>query len=232
IKTVDQVGGEPLDPDTVDANDFICFNREDVLVAAKEKVRALAAETRSEGISFDWFGYKNYYACFCDVCVEKEALYLKAHPELTAPEARSKFSEEAMLNFLNAVIAEGKKARPGLKFACHVYPYFKPNPLFGNKLNMEYPQQTVSWFFLPHWDLAKVRAHTKIVVQDAKKYFKAGIGIPFFGIYADSNKKSAARIAEEFKILKEEGAEGVAVASFGDILKDPEMIKVFEKELK
>jgi hypothetical protein len=97
---------------------------------------------------------------------------------------------------------------------------------------MEYPEQTVSWFFLPHWDLKKVREYTKAVVNDAKKYYKNGVGIPFMGIYADSNKKSAARIAEEFKILKEEGAEGVSVASFGDILKDPEMAKVFEDNLK
>jgi len=228
----DQGGGEPLDLDEINTNDFVCFNNAEALAAAKAQIRTLAADKRAEGIAFDWFGYKNYYACFCDTCIEKEKIYAGAHPELNPEEALNSFSEESLLNFMNALIAEGKKIRPEIKFACHVYPYFRPNPLYGNKLNMEYPQQTVSWFFLPHWDLNKVRYHTESVVKYAKKYYKDGVGIPFMGIYADKNKKSAQRIAEEFEILKEEGAEGIAVASFGDILKDPEMATVFEQNLK
>ncbi|MEI7905532.1 MAG: hypothetical protein WCI43_09005 [Candidatus Firestonebacteria bacterium] len=228
----DQVGGEPLDPNDVNRDDFVCFNNADALKAGVENIRNLAAEKRAAGIAFDWFGFKNYYACFCDNCVEKEAVYAKAHPELKEEEALYKFSEESLLNFMNTLIAEGRKARPDIKFTCHVYPYFKPEPLYGNKLNIEYPEQTVSWFFLPHWDLKKVRDYTKIVVKGAKKYYKDGVGIPFMGISSDKNMKSAARIADEFKILTEEGAEGVSVACIGDILKDPEMAKVFEEKLK
>ena len=228
----DQVGGEPVEKDDIFKNDMMCFNREEALKMAKAKVSELAADKRAAGVCFDWFGYRNYLACYCDICLEKEAAFAKAHPELSPEQAQAEFSEDSLVNFMNAVIAEGRRVNPAVKFTCHVYPYFKPNPLYGNKLNMEYPEQTVSWFFLPHWDLAKVREYTRVVVKDAKKYYKDGTGIPFLGIYADENKKSASRLAEELKILREEGAEGVSVASFGEILKDPEMVKVFQENLK
>ena len=52
-----------------------------------------------------------------------------------------------------------------------------------------------------------------------------------FGLNSDKNKKTPERMAEEFKILKEAGAEGVLFANLQDMLMDEEMCKVIAKEL-
>jgi hypothetical protein len=227
----DQVGGEPVDSNDIFSTDMVCFDHPEALAAAKAQAKKLAGEKRAAGIAFDWFGYKNYYGCYCDLSSKAEDTYEKAHKELDPDKAMALRSLDALVNFMNAVIDEARAARPDIKFTCHVYPYFKPEPLYGNRLNIEYPEQTVSWFFKPFWDLKKVEEYAKVVVKNEKFYFKDGVGIPFMGIYADENLKPAKRVEEEFTIIKNQGAEGISVASFGDILKDPGLTRVFSNWL-
>ncbi|MFH1824106.1 MAG: hypothetical protein ABH873_02620 [Candidatus Firestonebacteria bacterium] len=77
----------------------------------------------------------------------------------------------------------------------------------------------------------KVRNITKIVVGDGKKYYKGSTGIPMIGICGGKHRKSPERISEEFKILKEENAEGVMIANLADIVNDEEVAKVISREL-
>jgi len=226
-----QFGGEPVEKGEVFENKMLCFHKKEAEEFFFEKIKKYAGTQGVKGLCLDYIGYQNYYACFCETSIAVGQEYAKAHPEMAKEQALLKFSEESLINFINRSAAYAKQINPDIKTSLHVYPVFVPNPLYGNKLNIDYVGQTVSWFFLPHWTLEKVKKMIDIVVKDGKKYYPTSMGVPMFGLNSDKNKKTPERMAEEFKILKEAGAEGVLFANLQDMLMDEEMCKVIAKEL-
>ncbi|MFH1824105.1 MAG: hypothetical protein ABH873_02615 [Candidatus Firestonebacteria bacterium] len=67
----DQEGGEPVEKGDIFKSQLLCFNKEKSFDYVKEKLIKIANNKRIKGIVFDYFGYQNYYGCFCDVCESK-----------------------------------------------------------------------------------------------------------------------------------------------------------------
>lgn len=230
-----QYGGEPVNKEEIfkDENPW-CLDCTEALEYGKKAIDS-AIESGYDGIALDGIGYKNYYACFCPISREKQEEFKKKHPELSARQALYKYSEESIVSFCTTLINYIKEKNPNIKTTIHIYPHFAPNPFYGNRIPLDYCGQTVSWFFLPHWPFDKVEKYAYEIVKNESKFHKNSIGAPFIGIYSlkpyESHKKSAQRVRDEIRIIKKAGARAIQIAELGNILNDPEVVKVVTEEL-
>ena len=222
-------GTEPVIKDDIVVKEMQCFDRSDTLAKMQDKLTRLSFHHPGlKGIAFDWIGYKNYYACFCENSTKAREEYAKNHPNLKPEEVLAAFSEESMVSFMNGLAAAVTKANPEWKSVCHLHPYFKPNPFFGAKLKINYVSYTASWFMSSNTEIAKVKAVAEKNVKDVKSTNKNVNGAPFIGIYSRSRPdaaKSADRITAELNAVKSAGAESVIVAELSELLADDSAAK-------
>jgi len=204
-----QFGGEPQPGNhEVLLTRLLCFHRPEVVDYARQKVREmLEACPALTGIAFDYFGYQNYRCCLCPQSRVLFDEYRRAHPDLAEDTSRDRFSLATLVTFNNELAAFVRQVRPGAKVATHVYPVFLPEPLYGNRLDVDYCCQTVAWFFEPYWSAEKIAKYTRVVVEEQNRYHPRAQGIPFVGVYVGrpSADKSAARLAEELRTIREAG---------------------------
>jgi len=190
-----------------------------------------------QGIALDFVGYRNYYASFTPLA--KRLLAEHINPSISKKEAQDQFFEQALIDFYDDMVDYAKeyaasKARK-IEISCHIYPTFLPNPLYGNKCNVDYCGQTVSWFFKPYWSYDKIEKYARFVVKQENRYHSKSIGAPFIGF--DSmwqngiHAKSPERIRSEIQIVKNAGARAIQFAELGYILHCPEVAKVIKEEL-
>src|SRR5208337_2720697 len=154
------------------------------------------------GIAFDFFGYRNYHCCYCPRSMQLFEQYRKRHPELAADKALDAFSLESLVDFNNSLAAYARQVNPNLKIITHVYPVFLPEPLYGNRLDVDECGQTAAWFFEPFWDYEKTRQYSRIIFGEAKAYFPRCEGTALIGIYDQPGKfsvKTPERVAEELQ---------------------------------
>jgi hypothetical protein len=187
-----QFGGEPLCfwqqdrtmPAEVLIYHVLCFHRPEVRELVKKRIREQVEACPSlSGVAFDFFGYQNYRACHCDVSQQQFAQWRKAHQALKEDEALDQFSLETLVEFNNEMADYVRSLRPGLKVTAHIYPVFLPEPLYANRLKLDYCCQTTAWFFEPYWPDEKVTRYADAIVKDGSKYYKTCRGIPFIGLY-------------------------------------------------
>jgi hypothetical protein len=229
-----QEGGEPIRGGEVWAGQAWCLDRPEALAYGKEMIDKFIRDGY-DGIALDAVGYSNHYACFCPVSLAKQQEYAHAHPELAPAAARLQYSDQALVNFCTKLVAYAKAQKPGIVVTCHIYPYFAPNPLYGNRIPIDYCGQTVSWFFHPYWGMDKVERYAYEVAQAGNAYHSNSIGAPFLGIYTlppfAMHHKPAARVREELRAIKRAGARALQIAELGNILNDPEIAQVVKEEL-
>ncbi|MDD5699489.1 MAG: carbohydrate-binding family 9-like protein [Victivallaceae bacterium] len=233
-----QAGGEPLEQDIgkviAHKGHRPCFNQNDALKNAKRKVDQ-AISLGFNGIALDFVGYDNLHGCYCPSCCKLRKNYIDSRPGMSEKEAENRFAEECIIKFYASVVAYAKSVKPDLKTTCHIYPAFMPNILYGNLLPVDYCGQTVAWFFNPHWKFEKIRKYSEIVVKDENKYYSHSIGTPFIGFYCKGkqaqNRKTADRIRQEIRIIKEAGAKGIQMVELGHILADKAVSKAIAEEL-
>ncbi|HOJ40793.1 MAG TPA: hypothetical protein PK644_10075, partial [bacterium] len=204
-----QHGGEPVSPQhDVDINEFLCFHRPEVVAWCQERLLQVLKESPGlTGIAFDYFGYKNYRGCRCPVSESLFQEYYRKNLKEKIPEekAREQFSLETLVDFYHTLIDYLQSLYPSLKFVTHIYPTFIPNPLYGNRLKVDYCCQTVAWYFEPFWPLEKVSQYTRVVVQRDKDYYGRPRGIPFVGIYLDRPgiSKPVERFQQELRAVRQ-----------------------------
>ena len=226
-----QFGGEPV-PGRHDVllTRLLCFHRPEVVAYSQKKIREmLDACPALTGVAFDYFGYQNYHCCHCPHSEKLFQEFRRAHPLLGEGAAREQFSLDTLVTFTNDLAAFVRKVRPGAKVAIHVYPTFVPQPVYGNRLDVDYCCQTVAWFFKPYWSREKITHHTRVVVEQAKRFHPRQQGIPFVGVYVGRPyaDKNPARLAEELAIIRESGGTtSLSVCSFNEFVKHPEVRKV------
>jgi len=188
-----------------------------------------------DGIALDAIGYQNYYACFCPLSSAKHAEYQKQHPELPRESAVFKYSQECLTAFFDKLCKHAREKKEDIKITCHIYPDFAPDPLYGNRLGVDYCGQTVSWFYLPHWEYDKVNRYAREVIGDGEGFHKDSKGAPFIGIYTlpphEQHRKRPERVRDEIRIVKNAGAEAIMFAELGNILADPDIALVIKEEL-
>ena len=231
-----QYGGEPINDQTdIHETEFLCFHRPEVFEYSSKKLEDVLQKCPGlAGIAFDFFGYKNYRSCECPVSEKMFEEYLKQN-ELPRTKALEKFSLETLVDFNNRLADHCRKLKLGIKIATHVYPTFIPEPVYGNRLDVDYCMQTVAWFFKPFWDSAKVEDYTRKVVQDEKRYFARAQGIPFVGIYMDkpnpAMNKPAERFREELRSIRKAGSRSFGISPFSIFITHPELGDILIEEL-
>ena len=199
-----QWGGEPAavregKPETTEVlrSRVLCFHRPEACELLRKRIRDTLESCPSvAGVAFDFFGYQNYRSCECPVSQGQFEAWRRSHPNLSPDKAKVQFSQETLVAFSNDISAYVRSLRPNIKLATHVYPVFLPDPLYGNRLDVDYCCQTVAWFFEPYWPEEKVARYTRIVVGDGAKHQPKARGIPFIGLYV--RKPFADKPVEQF----------------------------------
>ena len=234
-KSCYQYGGEPYQPVEILTSPLLCFHAPEVLAFFKEQVRDILAVSDLKGIAFDFFGYRNYRCCRCARSMAAFEAWHWQHPALAREKAMDQFSRETLVDFTNTLARYARSIRPGAKVQCHVYPVFLPEPLYGNRLDVDYCGQTAAWYFEPLWRTEKIRDYTRVIFGQEKKYFERAEGVALVGVYNRPELysiKDPERLAQELQAILDGGGDRVQVCSFNDVLNDPPTREVFRRFFK
>jgi hypothetical protein len=234
-KSCYQYGGEPHQPVEVLTSPLLCFHTPEVVEFFKEQVRDILAGPGLKGVAFDFFGYRNYRCCRCARSMAAFEAWHRQHPALARDKALDQFSLETLVDFTNTLARYARSLRPGIKVQCHVYPVFLPEPLYGNRLDVDYCGQTAAWYFEPLWDMEKIRDYTRVIFGQEKKYFQRAKGVALVGVYNRPDLypvKGPDRLAQELQAILDGGGDRVQVCSFNDVLNDPPTLEVFKRFFK
>ena len=231
-----QSGGEPLaGHHDVLLTRILCFHRPEVVEHCQRKIREmLEACPTLAGVAFDYFGYQNYRCCVCPHSMKLFAEFQRTHPDLPGDQALDRFSLETLVSFTNDLATFVRQIKPGAKVAIHVYPVFQPQPLYGNRLDVDYCCQTVAWFFKPYWSAEKVSRYARVVVDDAARYHPRQQGIPFVGVYVGRPyaDKPRERLAQELRTIRAAArTTSLSVCSFNEFVKHPAVRQVVKQAL-
>ena len=230
-----QFGSEPL-PGHHDVlmSPLLCFHSPDVAAHCRKKIKEiLDACPALTGIALDYFGYQNYRNCQCPRSKALVEQYRKTRPDLTEEQALVQFSRDSLVAFTNAMADYVRTVRPGAKVAIHVYPVFQPEPLYGNRLDVDYCCQTVAWFFKPYWPREKVARYSRVVVNESRRHHRRQQGIPFVGVYVGRPMadKSPERLAEELAVIRETtGSDSLSICSFNNCIANAKMFEVLKRD--
>ena len=227
-----QFGGEPVQPHEVLNEDLLCFHHEEVAEFFRGQIRELATVEGLRGIAFDYFGYRNYHSCYCPHSMDLFEQYQRSHPELALDKALDAFSLDSLVDFNNSLIAYVRQVNPNLKTATHIYPVFLPEPLYGNRLDVDECGQTAAWFFEPFWGFEKIRQYSRTIFGSEKACFPRCEGAALIGVYVRPSyyaAKTPERVAEELKAILDGGGDHVQVCSMNDVLRNEPYRAVFKK---
>lgn len=231
-------GGEP-DPENVGKETLIyriqCFNGPEAMAKMKEKLKVLCANPDLDGIAFDFFGYMNYRGCYCDTCRALYREYLRKHSLADSEKNRDAFYLQCLADCNNELAAYSRSQRKDMKVIDHVYPVFLPDPLYGNRLDLDFCAQTAAWYF--HWAPEKIRKYTKVICEQEKAYHSRSAGVPFIGFY-DAEKrppfqyKSPERLELELRAILDAGGRNLMICTPNDFWNRKEYRDVMEKVVR
>ena len=210
----------------------MCIDRPEVRRYAIELSVSRLASNAFDGIALDFVGYKNYRGCQCTYSSNLRAAYAKTHRELSGGEIERRFSLSMLQLFYQEVRDAVKKQFPKAEIACHAYPQFDPEPINGPLLPVDYPGDTVAWFFKPHWSLEKIAAQCREIKNKEHQAHNYVTGTALMGIGTDAqNGKTPEQIRQEIKTIKQTGIQAIMIVGSDSLLKDPMIIKVLAEEL-
>jgi hypothetical protein len=218
-----QFGGEPLEGhrEVLQAPP-LCLDRPEAMEAFTKRVRAAVDACPSlGGVAFDFIGYQNYHCCHCPATERLFQAWHKTRAQLPPDKARDEFSLERLVWYYEQLSDYVRSLRPGLKLTAHIYPAFLPEPLYGNRLKLDYSIQTVAWFFEPYWPEVKVRQYARAIRAEEGKYHANARGIPFVGLYVQRPiaDKPVERFAREVKwVFGAAGGTSLSIYDFGAVV--------------
>ncbi len=225
-----QYGGEPVADDELLLTDLLCFHHPGVADAVKVRIREALSVPGLRGIAFDGIGYQNYRCCRCAESKRQLAAWRVAHPDLTEERAREAFSLETLVDFQNDLAAFARAIRPDILTSLHIWPVYTPEPLYGNRLDVDFCGQTAAWYTL--WNLQKIRDYARAIAVEEKKHHPRSTGVAMIGYYdqrAGFPLKTSERVEAELRAILEGGCHHVQVCGLNDVLKNPEVAAVFRK---
>ncbi len=223
-----QFGGEPVMTNEVLTTRIICFSNEEARELLESQIDAIAAVPGLEGLAFDGFGYQNYQCCHCDRCQAMLAEYAQAHPDLPEDEANVVCFRDALVGYINSLADYARSRRPDIRTAIHIWPVFAPDPLYGNRLDVDYCGQTAAWY-MP-WPEEKIAEYSRIISDGARDYFPRQQGVGMIGYYDRPGQfpvKDAARVDMELRTMIDNGVRHIQVCSAVDVVRNPEIAEVF-----
>ena len=229
-----QLGGEPLPGrGEMSERELVCPRDEGVVAYVLSEVRK-ASTNGFNGVCWDFLGYRNYHSCACSNCLTALAEYERKHPETAAEQARAEFYEDELVELYAKLYVATKALDPRMVVLSHVLPPYLPDLFYARRVKVDYCAMTVCWFCQPHWPLGKVAERTRQCVQ--RPYVHAGtIGMPMIGYYNSGDmarhRRPAERVAQELRIVSDQGAKAVMICELGDILADPAVCEAVRKGL-
>jgi hypothetical protein len=226
-----QFGGEPVNSDVL-MERLPCFAGEDALEKSKALLSKICKSDGIDGIAFDYIGYVNFKGCYCENCLKLYMKYISENKLADDEKTRNAFYLKQIVDYNNSMIDYIKKLRPEFKIMAHLYPVFQPEPLYGNRLKVDYCGQTAAWYFL--WTPEKIRAYSAIISGEQNKYFKGVAGVAFIGYYDTTHwpefpYKSPERVELELKAILDGGSESLMLCSLNDVIANPQIAVIFKK---
>jgi len=228
-----RIGTPRVNPDRVNVHggEWLCPDR-GLIDYDREIIEEIVTNYDIDGLALDYVGYRNYYACFCEYSNQKRKEYALSHPGLTEKQVLEQYSEESLVAYVADVAALAKGIDPRLALGIHIYPDFDPNPLYGNRLPVDYCGQTVAWFYKPFWSYGKVFDKARQYKQAEGKYHEGNTFVPFVGVASGERLKPADRVRTEIRIAGASGARSVMLAFYRTFLDHPELAHVVAEELR
>ena len=227
-----QEGGEPVNPVEVLDSPLLCFHDPRVESCFTNQIYAILQIPGIKGIALDYFGYQNYRCCHCPYSLKAFDDYRSRHPELSREVALERFSLDTLVSINNRLADYVRTVLPDAKVINHVYPVFLAEPLYGNRLDMDVCGQTAAWFFAPFWDINKIEAYSRVISEQANRYYTRPRGAALIGYFNKPEQytpKSATRVEAELQAIFKGGCTRVQVCSMNDVLDTPEVAAVFKK---
>jgi len=230
-----QWGGEPS-PEAVEGDVLMdgipCFAGEEACEKSKAVLKKICECNEIDGIAFDYIGYVNFKGCYCENCLKMYKQYIDDNKLIDDEKAKNAFYLKQLLDYNNSMVDYIKSLRPEFKVMAHLYPVFLPEPLYGNRLKVDYCGQTAAWYCL--WSPEKIRSYSAIISREQNKYFPGVTGVAFIGYYDSSHlpefpHKTPERVELELKAILDGGAEQLMLCSMNDVIGNREIAEVFKK---
>ena len=225
IEKSHRYGGETVtEIATIHRAKIYCFISDKNFDHSRKKLDEIlnTAPEGTAGIYLDFIGYSNFKGCYCNICLEKYQRYLAGNRLTDTPENKMIFYRNELVGYYNKVIDYIKSKRPDFKVAVHIYPVFKYDELYGNRIKADFCGQTVSWYF--KWNAEKIKKYTDVVLNNAQDYYSFAEGIPFIGINTDSSGslgyKTPADVEDDIKAILAAGGRTLMVCSGISVIKD------------
>jgi hypothetical protein len=161
------------------------------------------------------------------------AAYRAKHKDTPADRALVDFSLETLVQFNNDLASFARSLRADLMTANHIWPVFSPEPLYGNRLDIDRCGQTAAWYF--NWDLEKVRRYAQIIVSGEQAHYPRARGVAMMGFYNNPRLfplKTPERVDAELHAILAGGCRRVMVCGLDDVLKTPAVADVFGRYAK
>lgn len=225
-----QWGGEPVMTNEVLLNEIICMSDEDAVALLEQQIDDLAAVPGLEGIALDGFGYQNFRCCYRERCEGLLADYTRANPEMPEEEATQTFFREMLVDYINHLADYARERRGDIRTTIHVWPVFAPEPLCGNRLDVDFCGQTAAWYAL--WPQEKIAEYSRIIVEDANLHYERPQGVGMIGYYDRPGEfpvKDAARVEMELATMIENGCRRIQVCSTIHVINSAEIAEVFRR---
>ena len=225
-----QFGGEPKMKNEVLIQKIICLNNQDARDLLKSVIDEIVSVPGLEGLFFDGFGYQNFHRCYCDLCQKLLAGFRAKHPEMSQEESEVSFFRETLVDSINTLADYARSKEKNIKTSIHIWPVFSPDPLYGNRLDVDFCGQTAAWFTL--WPEGKIAEYSQIISGKAQIYHQRQIGLGMIGYYDMPGRfpvKDAARVDLELRTILETGCRRIQVCDARDVLKNKEIAAVFKK---
>ena len=226
-----QQGGETYQEIEVLTNELLCFHHPEVLNHFKEQIKSCLTIPGIKGIAFDIFGYRNYRRCYCRKSMELFQQYWSQHPDSPYDKALNDFSLQTLVDFNNDMADCTRSINPNITITNHVYPVFLPEPLYGNRLNLDECCQTAAWFFEPFWDYEKIKNYSQIIFGEEKKYYPDSEGAALIGYtekmldtYKDPN-----RVEKELQAIIDSEGDRIHVCVMNEVLDNKQVRNIFKK---
>ena len=225
-----QFGGEPALTHEVLTSHILCFSSREGRELFKPVVDGIVSVPGIAGLAFDGFGYQNYRDCQCERCQAGLAAYRQARPEMKPEAAEVEFFRDLLVGTINELADYARAQRGDLQTAIHIWPVFAPEPLYGNRLDLDFCGQTAAWYTL--WPEEKIAAYSRTIAAEATKFHPRQQGVGMIGYYDRPGQfpvKDAACVDMELRTMIEGGCRHLQVCSAQDVIRKPEIAAVFRK---